>query len=61
MVSCKTVIANLSNYLDGDPAAEMREKIEKLLRGCRRALIPTRFNERLHGFLDPVVSNPEAH
>lgn len=36
MVSCKTVIANLSNYLDGEVAPEMRRKIEKHLRGCRR-------------------------
>ncbi len=36
MVSCKTIIANLSNYLDGDAAPEMRQKIERHLRGCRR-------------------------
>ena len=36
MVSCKTVIANLSNYLDGDAPPEMRHKIEKHLRGCHR-------------------------
>jgi len=36
MVSCKTVIANLTNYLDGDVAPEMREKIEKHLRRCHR-------------------------
>jgi predicted anti-sigma-YlaC factor YlaD len=36
MVSCKTVIANLSNYLDGEAAPEMRQKIEKHLRGCQR-------------------------
>lgn len=36
MVSCKTIIANLSEYLDGDAAPEMRQKIERHLRGCRR-------------------------
>jgi anti-sigma factor RsiW len=36
MVSCKTVIANLTNYLDGDIAPEMRQKIEKHLRRCHR-------------------------
>jgi predicted anti-sigma-YlaC factor YlaD len=36
MVSCKTIIANLSAYLDGESTPEMRQKIEKHLRGCRR-------------------------
>jgi anti-sigma factor RsiW len=36
MFSCKTVIANLSNYLDGEIAPEMRQKVEMHLRGCRR-------------------------
>ncbi len=36
MVSCKTIIANLSSYLDGEAAPEMRQKIEKHLRGCHR-------------------------
>jgi predicted anti-sigma-YlaC factor YlaD len=36
MVSCKTIIASLSNYLDGDATPEMRQKIEKHLRGCHR-------------------------
>lgn len=36
MVSCKTIIANLSSYLDADAAPEMREKIEKHLRRCHR-------------------------
>ena len=36
MVSCKTVIANLSQYLDEEAGVEMRQKIEKHLRHCRR-------------------------
>ena len=36
MVSCKTIIANLSDYLNGDATPEMRQKIEKHLRGCHR-------------------------
>lgn len=36
MVSCKTIIANLSAYLDGESGPEMRQKIERHLRGCRR-------------------------
>lgn len=36
MVSCKTIIAKLSEYLDGDAAPEMRQTIERHLRGCRR-------------------------
>jgi predicted anti-sigma-YlaC factor YlaD len=36
MVTCKTIIAQLSDYLDGNTSAEMREKIERHLRSCRR-------------------------
>lgn len=36
MVRCKTVIANLSNYLDAEVSPEMRRKIEGHLRHCRR-------------------------
>ncbi len=36
MVSCKTIIANLSEYLDGEAAPEMHQKIERHLRSCRR-------------------------
>ena len=76
MVSCKTIIANLSNYLDGEATPEMRQKIEKHLRGCHRCTavydstrkmlvitgderafeIPAGFSERLHRFLDGVLS-----
>lgn len=35
MVTCKTIISQLSDYLDGNASAEMREKIERHLRGCR--------------------------
>ena len=30
MVSCKTIVANLSEYLDGDASPEMRQKIENI-------------------------------
>ena len=36
MVSCKTIIANLSEYLDGNTSAEMRQGIERHLRSCHR-------------------------
>ncbi len=36
MVSCKTIVAHLSEYVDGDATVEMRQKIERHLRGCRR-------------------------
>jgi predicted anti-sigma-YlaC factor YlaD len=36
MVSCKTIVAHLSEYVDGDATLEMRQKIERHLRGCRR-------------------------
>jgi predicted anti-sigma-YlaC factor YlaD len=81
MVSCKTIVANLSEYLDGDDSPEMRQKIEKHLRRCHRCTsvydstrkmlvitgdervfeVPAGFSERLHGFLEKVITNPEAH
>jgi len=81
MVSCKTIVAHLSEYVDGDATVEMRQKIERHLRGCRRCSVvydstrkvlvitgdervfevPTGFSERLHGFLNKVLSNSEAH
>ncbi len=36
MVSCKTIVAHLSEYVDGDATVETRQKIERHLRGCRR-------------------------
>jgi predicted anti-sigma-YlaC factor YlaD len=36
MVSCKTIIDHLSEYLDGSVPAEMQAKIERHLRSCRR-------------------------
>ena len=36
MVSCKTIVAHLSEYLDGDAPVEMCQKIERHVRGCRR-------------------------
>jgi predicted anti-sigma-YlaC factor YlaD len=76
MVSCKTIVANLSDYLDGNATPEMRQKIEKHLRGCHRCTavydstrkmlvitgderafeIPAGFSDRLHAFLDGVLS-----
>jgi predicted anti-sigma-YlaC factor YlaD len=80
MVRCKTIIANLSEYLDGNASSEMRQKIERHLRGCRRCTavydstrkmlvitgderifeVPAGFSDRLHSFLDRVISSPEA-
>ena len=36
MVTCKTIIGQLSDYLDGNVSAEMKDRIERHLRGCRR-------------------------
>lgn len=36
MVTCKTIIGQLSEYLDDNVTAEMKEKIERHLRGCHR-------------------------
>jgi anti-sigma factor RsiW len=80
MVSCKTIIANLSEYLDGNAPGEMRHKIERHLRGCRRCSavydstrkmlvitgderifeVPVGFSDRLHSFLDNMISSSEA-
>jgi anti-sigma factor RsiW len=80
MVSCKTIIAHLSEYLDEDVSPDMRQKIERHLRGCHRCSavydstrkmlvitgdervfeLPEGYGERLHGFLDTMLSNTEA-
>lgn len=39
MVSCKTIRANLSAYLDGEATLEMRQTIERHLRRCRRCSV----------------------
>lgn len=36
MVSCKTIIAHLSEYMDGETSPELRQTIERHLRGCHR-------------------------
>lgn len=36
MVHCKTIIANLSDYLNGEASPEMRRTIEGHLSHCRR-------------------------
>ncbi len=36
MVSCKTIVAHLSQYADRDATIEMRQKIERHLPECRR-------------------------
>ena len=36
MVRCKTIIAHLSEYLDGEATPELCHTIERHLRGCRR-------------------------
>jgi anti-sigma factor RsiW len=80
MVSCKTIIANLSEYLDGNTPPEMRQKIERHLRGCHRCSavydstrkmllitgderifeVPAGFSDRLHSFLDKVISSSDS-
>ena len=80
MVSCKTIIANLSDYLDGNTAPEVRQKIERHLRGCHRCSavydstrkmllitgderifeVPAGFSDRLHSFLDKVISSSDS-
>ncbi len=39
MVSCRHVLAELSNYLDNEVAPELRQEIEQHLRGCRRCSV----------------------
>ena len=36
MVCCKTIIAHLSEYVDGEASPEMCQSIENHLRGCHR-------------------------
>jgi len=36
MMECKDVLANISNYLDGDVPAELRTALEEHISKCRR-------------------------
>lgn len=39
MMECKDVLANLSNYLDGDVSAELRAALEEHIAKCRRCRV----------------------
>ncbi len=39
MMDCKEVLANLSDYVDGDVSAELRKTIESHIAHCRRCRV----------------------
>lgn len=39
MLDCKQVLAELSNYLDGEVSSEVKEAIEKHLAKCAKCLV----------------------
>jgi anti-sigma factor RsiW len=39
MMECKDVLANLSNYVDGDVSAELRAALEEHIAKCRRCRV----------------------
>jgi len=39
MMDCKEVLANLSDYVDGDVSAELRKAIESHMARCRRCRV----------------------
>jgi len=39
VVSCQKVLQELSNYIDNEVDARLREQIEQHLRGCRRCSV----------------------
>jgi anti-sigma factor RsiW len=39
MMDCKEVLANLSDYVDGDVSAGLRNEIERHLARCRRCRV----------------------
>jgi len=39
MMDCKEVLANLSNYVDGDVSAELRAALEEHIAKCRRCRV----------------------
>jgi predicted anti-sigma-YlaC factor YlaD len=39
MMDCKEVLANLSDYVEGDASAELRKAIESHLARCRRCRV----------------------
>jgi len=39
MMDCKTVLANLSDYVDGDVSNEVRKALEEHIARCRRCRV----------------------
>lgn len=39
MMDCKTVLANLSDYVDGDVSSEVRKALEEHIARCRRCRV----------------------
>lgn len=39
MMDCKEVLANLSNYVDGDVSTELRAALEEHIAKCRRCRV----------------------
>jgi anti-sigma factor (TIGR02949 family) len=39
MMDCKTVLANLSEYVDGDVSNEVRKELEEHIARCRRCRV----------------------
>ena len=39
MMDCKTVLANLSDYVDGDVSNEVRKALEEHISRCRRCRV----------------------
>lgn len=39
MMDCKTVLANLSDYVDGDVANDVRKALEEHIARCRRCRV----------------------
>ena len=63
-MNCSAVIREISNYIDGDLDAAMKQEVEKHLAGCEECtmiMIQTKVTVEIFQYARPVEIPPEVH